>query len=206
MLAHEWTKLWMPTIPWSADADHSVLKLFIEKSMDFRLNQLDTLSELSLNEDILRAFGESSLAEARPWKPTNTVRGSCTDPTAVTRWKALRVGSSATRRLATALPKKNANFVHCARHAPGKAPLQGILSCSLARAAQTEAERVDWIHPVGVGCVCVRRRFGLGGERRAFPRQRETSLECRSSAKPRCWCSEASTCDVFKAARYPSTE
>ena len=31
-----------------------------------RLNQLDTLSELSLNEDILRAFGESSLAEARP--------------------------------------------------------------------------------------------------------------------------------------------
>ena len=43
-----------------------VLKLFIKKSMGFRLNQLDTLSELSLNEDILRAFGESSLAEARP--------------------------------------------------------------------------------------------------------------------------------------------
>ena len=58
--------------------------------------------------------------------------------------ETLRVGSSATRRLATALPKMNANFVHCARHANGKAPLQGILSCSLARAAQTEAERVDW--------------------------------------------------------------
>ena len=43
-----------------------VLKLFIKKSMGFRLNQLDTLSELSLNEDILRAFGESSLAEANP--------------------------------------------------------------------------------------------------------------------------------------------
>ena len=43
-----------------------VLKLFIKKSMGFTLNQLDTLSELSLNEDILRAFGESSLAEARP--------------------------------------------------------------------------------------------------------------------------------------------
>ena len=43
-----------------------VLKLFIKKSMGFRLNQLDTLSELSLNEDILRAFGESPLAEARP--------------------------------------------------------------------------------------------------------------------------------------------
>ena len=43
-----------------------MLKLFIKKSMGFRLNQLDTLSELSLNEDILRAFGESSLAEARP--------------------------------------------------------------------------------------------------------------------------------------------
>ena len=42
-----------------------VLKLFIKKSMGFRLNQLDTLSELSLNEDILRAFGESPLAEAR---------------------------------------------------------------------------------------------------------------------------------------------
>ena len=43
-----------------------VLKLFIKKSMGFKLNQLDTLSELSLNEDILRAFGESPLAEARP--------------------------------------------------------------------------------------------------------------------------------------------
>ena len=43
-----------------------VLRLFIKKSMGFRLNQLDTLSELSLNEDILRAFGESPLAEARP--------------------------------------------------------------------------------------------------------------------------------------------
>ena len=43
-----------------------VLRLFIKKGMGFRLNQLDTLSELSLNEDILRAFGESSLAEARP--------------------------------------------------------------------------------------------------------------------------------------------
>ena len=43
-----------------------VLRMFIKKSMGFRLNQLDTLSELSLNEDILRAFGESSLAEARP--------------------------------------------------------------------------------------------------------------------------------------------
>ena len=42
-----------------------VLKLFIKKSIGFRLNQLDTLSELSLNEDILRAFGESPLAEAR---------------------------------------------------------------------------------------------------------------------------------------------
>ena len=42
-----------------------VLRMFIKKSMGFRLNQLDTLSELSLNEDILRAFGESPLAEAR---------------------------------------------------------------------------------------------------------------------------------------------
>ena len=91
--------------------------------------------------------------------------------------------------------------------APGSCPPSISASpLSLARAAQTEAERVDWIHPGGVGCVCVGRRFGLGGERRAFPRQRETSLECRSSAKPRCWCSEASTCDVFKAARYPTTE
>ena len=47
-----------------------VLKLFIKKSMGFRLNQLDTLSELSLNEDILRAFGESSLAESIGAYPT----------------------------------------------------------------------------------------------------------------------------------------
>ena len=48
--------------------------------MGLRLNQLETLNAINLNEDILRAFGESSLAVARPWKPTNTVRGSACFP------------------------------------------------------------------------------------------------------------------------------